>query len=749
MQTPFIGLKDAGLADRDVVGGKAATLADLLSAGFPVPSGFVVTEAAIDEAGKVIDTSALLESAARVGARRFAVRSSGAAEDLPDASYAGLYETILNVTAKDLIDAVERCFASARSERVRGYRAQRGSAPGRQSMAALVQAMVDADTAGVAFTVNPVTGADEAVVTAVTGLGEPLVGGETIGEEWTITAQDAQRTRSQSSPVLAERQAEAVAAMAARIASRYGSPQDVEWAYEDGKLFLLQARHMTAVPPAVEWNPPGPGLWMRNFRIGEWLPDAMTPLFGEWLVPVLESGYLDGMKATIGTVVPFRYANVNGWYFNAAPIPGPRLVARALIQSRGRIVRVLFNALVQVGRNPARADRAVLAGLYRQWKHHQLPTYRDLIERSEPVLEQADPTDLIATIDRVGQAAGEYLWFLAIVGGSAWKMESRLTKFCRTHLATVLETRLDGSAQILLRGLAGSEPSLPGHAVHSLDWYRPTAGELGPIRTTPPTGRQAELREQRERAEEVCRNALVGRPRTLRQFDALLEVTQRYAAIREEQARDLTLGWPLLRRCVRRLGELMAADGLITEPDDVFFLTRRQLATATPLTDQVEKQRTLWNRRTRFSPPLTLGHPPRLIGDLVAKTIENARGQTRLPEGAIVGQPASAGRATGRVRLIDSPADFASFADGEILLARATAPAWTPLFSRAAAVVTDGGTLAAHASLVAREYGIPAVVGTVDATRQLRTGQLVTVDGTSGYVRVLGEEAIPVDQRRE
>jgi phosphoenolpyruvate synthase/pyruvate phosphate dikinase len=104
------------------------------------------------------------------------------------------------------------------------------------------------------------------------------------------------------------------------------------------------------------------------------------------------------------------------------------------------------------------------------------------------------------------------------------------------------------------------------------------------------------------------------------------------------------------------------------------------------------------------------------------------------PEDAIVGQPASPGRATGPVRIIHGPGDFDRFYPGEVLVARATAPAWTPLFARAAAVVTDGGTLAAHASLVAREYGIPAVVATGDATARLDDGQVVTVDGGAGTV---------------
>jgi rifampicin phosphotransferase len=104
------------------------------------------------------------------------------------------------------------------------------------------------------------------------------------------------------------------------------------------------------------------------------------------------------------------------------------------------------------------------------------------------------------------------------------------------------------------------------------------------------------------------------------------------------------------------------------------------------------------------------------------------------PEDAIVGQPASPGRTSGPVRLVRGQEDFDAFQPGEVLVARATTPVWTPLFARAAAVVTDGGTLAAHASLVAREYGIPAVVGTGDATGRLHDRQLVTVDGSAGIV---------------
>lgn len=131
---------------------------------------------------------------------------------------------------------------------------------------------------------------------------------------------------------------------------------------------------------------------------------------------------------------------------------------------------------------------------------------------------------------------------------------------------------------------------------------------------------------------------------------------------------------------------------------------------------------------------MLVGAAPRFIGDPISRAVEATRNTDVISAGAIIGYPASIGRATGRVHVIRSPDDFSSFLPGEVLVAKAIAPACTPLFARAAAIVADGGTLVAHASLVAREYGIPAVIGTGDATTGLHTGQLVRVDGGAGTV---------------
>ncbi|WP_235508414.1 PEP/pyruvate-binding domain-containing protein [Agromyces sp. Soil535] len=740
MQLP--DLADTPGPSRGALGSKAANLATAASNGFRVPRGFVIPELAVDELGNELD-AAIAAAVARIGDGPFAVRSSGVAEDLPDASYAGLYETFLDVEGADVPDAVRRTFASAHDDRVAAYehaRERPAGETGSARMAVLVQQMVRPRVAGVAFTANPLSGRrNEVVVTAVAGLADSLVSGTDVGEQWIVHGAEAHRERDRGT--LDPKDAVAVAALAREVEVLFGVPQDIEWAIDGtGALFLIQARPMTALPEPVSWDPPGPGLWWRNFRLGEWLPEAMTPLFAEWIVPELEEGYLEGMWTTARVRVPFRYAAVNGWYYNTIPIPSPRVLWRILVDSRGRAPWFLYNALARVSHNPAAADRAVLRRLEADWRDRLLPAYRDLVRTADVELASASAPQIGETVDRVCSIAGQYLWLLALVGGSAWKMEGALAAFWSRHLTGPLEGTAIGASgpQVLLRGLGDREAVVPAHAVYSIDWYFATAGERGGAPEAAASDDRASadgLATERRAAESAARDILASRPRLLDRFDRLLAVAQRYAVIREEQARDLTLGWPLLRRCARLLGQRLRTAGTIVDVDDVFFLVRSDVFdTASNHELSARRRRADWESRRRLPAPLTLGTAPRMIGDPVARAVQRARRTESLPEDAILGHPASIGRATGRVRLVAGPEDFPSFRKGEILVAKATAPAWTPLFPLAAAVVTDGGTLAAHASLVAREYGIPAVVGTGDATSRLHTGQLVTVDGGAGAV---------------
>jgi phosphohistidine swiveling domain-containing protein len=742
---PMVTLAEAAGLDpaqaQALLGTKAANLARLAGTGLPVPVGVVVTPTAAadwDQAGARLRTAAA-ELGGRQG-QRFAVRSSATAEDLAGASFAGQYETILDVALDELPEAVRQVMDSAASARVAAYRQAHPRAPAAalepsgSQMAVLVQVMVPADAAGVAFTANPLTGArDEVVVSAVRGLGERLVAGEAVGDQWVVRGEDAACRDGREGAIAAE-QAVAIATLARRVERSFGSPQDIEWAIAAGQLFLLQARPMTAVPDQVAWTPPAKGWWLRNFRIGEWLPEPVTPLFADWLLPVLEQGMAQAMRAETQIAMRPHSAVVNGWYYTTPP---PRVEGSLLPQVvRHPQVLALVPRVLLLLLYPERLP-GQLAAMTRAWREELLPRYRQTVQAAETTVAAASPGELVGLVEPVGEVAGEYAWSVATLAGSQWKLEAALARFCRRHVPG-----LGDSPQVLVSGLEGTEPDLPGYAVYSIDWYWPTADQLHDAGAGANVGqRHRELAVRRQAAEAACRAALAGRPRLRRRFERLLAIAQTYAVVREQQTRQFTLGWPLLRHCALRLGQQLLDRGSISHTEDVFFLTRAELDAA--LADQpfaslahaVQERRTRWQQQRRLAAPLVLGKAPALGRRVYQGAIDVARSGASPPEGALVGEPASPGKATGRVRVILDPADFPNFQPGEVLVARATAPAWTPLFAKAAAVVTDGGTLAAHASLVAREYGIPAVVATGDATTRLRDGQLVSVDGSAGTVQ--------------
>jgi rifampicin phosphotransferase len=574
-----------------LLGTKAANLARLARAGFPVPPGVVVTPAAAADWEQTC--ARLRTAAAELGSakgQRFAVRSSGTAEDLAGASFAGQYETILNVGPDQLPQAVRQILDSAASARVSAYRQARRQAdaaaaldPSESKMAVLVQLMVAAEAAGVAFTANPVTGAHgEVVITAVRGLGERLVAGQATSDQWVIHDRQARCIRATEQAINAD-QARQIAELARRVEACFATPQDLEWAIggdttgADGGLWLLQARPMTALPDPVTWTPPAPGYWMRNLRLGEWLSEPMTPLFADWLLERITQGEQQAIRDHAGAALSFPHAAINGWYYLSTPPLSLRAILTALAHGRGRLVRFMRYAVLGPSRDPVAADRHLLAHLAQEWHTELLPRYRRLVQAGEQQVETASPKQLVAIIDQVGVMAGEQFLSLEVVGGAAWKMEGALARFYRQHLAATV----DASVQELLAGLSGTQPELPAHAVQSLDWVHPTVGELGwpPSR---PSDRHRELAVRREALTAQCAAALADRPHLRARFQALLEVAQRYAVIREQQARHVTLGWPLLRRCALRLGQTLQADGLIDQAEDVFFLTRAELDPARP-----------------------------------------------------------------------------------------------------------------------------------------------------------------------
>ena len=178
---------------------------------------------------------------------------------------------------------------------------------------------------------------------------------------------------------------------------------------------------------------------------------------------------------------------------------------------------------------------------------------------------------------------------------------------------------------------------------------------------------------------------------------------------------------------------------MLHQATDVHFLDRAELIRALSgsepgLGELAAERRKTWEEWRLLRAPLVLGQPPRMLTSLLEAADRAIRDPSPSSPNAIRGTPASPGRATGRARIVRSTDEFGSVAAGEILVCRATTPAWTPLFARIAAVVTDVGSVAAHASIIAREYGIPAVVATGDGTARIVDGSRITVDGGAGLV---------------
>jgi pyruvate,water dikinase len=301
-----------------------------------------------------------------------------------------------------------------------------------------------------------------------------------------------------------------------------------------------------------------------------------------------------------------------------------------------------------------------------------------------------------------------------------------------------------------------------GHAVYNLDFASPVAADdpsalLGTVKFylrgqgTDPYERQ---RRSAERREDHTRRVIsrLG-PRRRAAFLRLLHWAQSTAPAREDALADIGLAWPLLRRMLLELGRRLADSAVIAEPADVFWLRHRELRTAVEFglaeagaaavslagavrpvrAAAVEERKMLWRGQLKAAAPQMLPESRWMEKSLTS--MMPAGSQHQLGD-VIKGTGASPGRVTAPARVLRGPQDFGLMVPGEVLVARITTPAWTSLFAMAAAVVTDVGGPLSHSSIVAREYGIPAVLGTGVATQRLTSGQQIRVDGDAGTVTV-------------
>jgi len=320
----LVSLDDADGESAALVGNKAANLAALRRSGFEVPPGVVVPAGAF---GGVSDNlpeavRATLRSVPDLlGSGPWAVRSSSTAEDSDQASFAGQFESFLNVETDRLAEAVLRCWQSTLSERVKTY----AGGGGYGLMAVLIQPMIPAEAAGVAVTIDPVSGAHRTVIEAIDGLGERLVSGTADPERW-IVASSGMIDPPHRQKVLTTEQARMIGDLARRVEEHQGRPQDIEWAIADGTLWLLQARPITTLPKSPPELVPIPieapaGYWERD-DFHEPVPQSP---FGRVLLLEQVIKNFPAAFAEFGILVErIEPAFIGGWtYSRVVPVGAP------------------------------------------------------------------------------------------------------------------------------------------------------------------------------------------------------------------------------------------------------------------------------------------------------------------------------------------------------------------------------------------------------------------------------------------
>ncbi len=766
----LIALTDPQAAQPHLAGGKAAGLARLLQNGFSVPDGFVVTTEAFGAttAGVLPPGLATELAAALDPACAYAVRSSATAEDLADASFAGQHDTILNCTGLPaVLDAVRQCFASLGGDRAVAYRRDRGIAPAGLAMAVVVQRMVAAEAAGVAFTLDPVGGAlDEIHISAHPGLGESVVNGEAEVDRFVLAKADLTLRSAQGARAalcLSPAQAASVAGIARAVEAALGAPQDIEWAIDAAGVHLLQARPVTALPAR----------WTRD-ESAERFPNPVTPLAWDFA----DAGFHAALRASFARMgLPPMQGQWFAWFDGY--VYGNQT---AVDLSLGRPI---------AGAESLQALRAALPELLRRfaWVDElpgEWPLTLDRFLLDAGRLGQAElagrtPAEIWAHIQGINDTGRRYFRHnIAISIGQA--VVHRALRGLLGHVAgpeataaydallAAVETRtatlnrgLDGLAELaraepaldaMLRTVparriveAGGLAAFPDfqqafdaflhdHAHRELDAdpYQPAWGDAPWTALDAVTARldatpaPRDGAARRQKAASVLQRLCAGLPDDLAfLLQELVRLARLYTELDDlEHYQTARLG-PLLRRAVQALGVSLADRLPLPDPLDLFFAREDALARAIaadgPATWQelgtaIAAAKRDYARQQATSPVWSLAEAP----------------EPTVAEDALRGIPGSPGRATGPAYVVRSPEDFAACPAGAILVVRATTPAWTALFARAAGIVAESGGPLSHGAIAAREYGIPAVMAVRGAMQRLPSGRTLLVDGSRGTI---------------
>ena len=747
--------------------------------------------AAVGRAPLSPELSADLQRAAGRLGGPLAVRSSGVAEDGAQASHAGQFHTALGVEVGAALErALRACWASAWSGRVRAYR---GEEVGYPRVAVVVQRALAPRAAGVLFTVNPANGSwREMTVEAAWGLGEAVVDGKVVPDFYRVrrprrTPRPVQRvlarlrleitdraTGSQEhqwlpgsggvvqqpvpaarrgTPCLDDRSLLRLCRLGLRAEALLGGPQDLEWALDEaGELHVLQSRPVTT---AGDVRRSGPVLWTRRF-VGERWTEPATPLGWSEMQHLLNHfiAYPQTSRRLLGGAEPSQlvrfapYLNVTVFRHLAFKMPGaapPRFMLELLPPAEEQ---------QWLRRRAAPPDLAVYRSILaetareRRWQRFRwnpVSNWRAwaafegaLDGRLAALSPVHDRPSARRRIDACRTLSRDYIkvHICSLLFANIWFEVARaaLASAGRADLAPVLlqppadtaTSRTNAALWELGRGARRLDDFLAayGHrAASSWELFSPRWREQpDQVRALARATAAGDDPRPDQRARQQRVEAELQRlPRPLR---STVVLTRRYLQLREDQRFHFDR---VLWRWKEALLWLEADLGL-----EIRYLQRGELEALLDgdLADGLARD-LIVERRAAFADEVARraagDEPPDfLVGDAAAGAVSSGS--------RLTGQGISTGVLTGTARVLRSLDDAGRLRPGDILVTRATDPGWTPLFHVAGGLVMELGGMLSHGAVVAREYGLPAIVRVSDATRLIADGRTITVDGGRGVV---------------
>lgn len=759
-------------------------------------------------------SDAIKTAYAGLGNIAVAVRSSATAEDLPDASFAGQQETYLNIQGEnEVLDAVKRCWVSLWTARAIAYRVKNGIKQEIVALAVVVQKLAFSDASGVMFTLNPINGRrSEMIVNAAWGLGESVVSSlvtpDTIvvdknaerivsyeaANKEIMTVRTSDGTEEIPTPkqlrkkhALTRNQVMRLTQLGKKIEKYYEMPMDVEWALEKDKLYIVQARPITVLPP--EWTLPEKDVIYTKGSLAEHLPNPVTPLFATLGLEIVNRAsallWIDMFGKSAKKLLPENgaYTIINGYvYLSANSKPfliavkslSPRSLRRALTNSvaRWETARKEFEDVIkQWEEKPMHMLNAhqIMEGI--QTVFYGACIYFTRIQLTLPAASisetlftkffqgaarRAGITDtsvLLLGFDTIALQSEKNLWDL-----SEWAKQNNTlgfylksnpaTKIAEDFKSSILPAEVSQEVWIEWKSRINAYFKEFGCTAYEFDFAYATPQEI----LTPtfesikafleekgenPYSRQIAFEKRRKQAENEILQQIGGHRKKL--FLKLLHWAQNTAPMRENAIYLMGMGHPLIRRMLQEFSERLLTGGAISHLDDIYWLTKTELET---LITQLDKNIPLSNLSEAI-PARQAEHDtfrgyvsPSQLPEKNKKAVSHATQIQKDGKIVLTGIGTSAGVVTAPACVLNSPADFEKFQPGSILIAVTTTPAWTQLFASASAIVTDIGGPLSHSSIVAREYGIPAVMATHTATRSIKNGQMITVDGSEGTVTI-------------